>query len=318
MYGLSKRIISNSSTTLTPIITTTSPYLLSITISSVYPSSYLHHLQPPFSIPVRTFAGHSKWAKIARSKGANDAQRSVIFSKLARQITAAVKAGGGDPSSNLRLAAVLHDCKKNHVPRDVVERALKSKSDVIMEQVTFEGTGPGGIAFIIDCLTDNRKRTVPEIRSLLTKSGGELGTTNSQNWQFKTQGTIIIQLLPAPNTTLTPIQLTSWEEKVMDTALTAGALDVSYESEMNDEGKEIPEQGYYATIICNKDDLITIRQTLEKEKYTISSAENTRVPLNTIDIVPDSDIGQAFQTLVEQLDNHEDVTNFIHNGILQE
>lgn len=268
----------------------------------------------PVLIPSRTFAGHSKWAKIARSKGANDASRSVIFSKLARQLTAAVKSGGSDPSSNLRLGAVLHECKKAHVPRDVIERAMKSKSDVIMDQITFEGTGPTGVALIIDCLTDNRKRTVPEIRSLLTKSGGELGTTNSQAWQFKTQGTVIVYLTPTVGTVLTPTLITSFEEKILECALNAGANDVAYESEMNAEGNPVPEQGYNATITCNKDDLTTVKQTLEKEQFNVTSAESTRLPISTIDIAPDSEQGLALQTLLEQLENHEDVTDFIHNA----
>ena len=142
-------------------------------------------------------SGHSKWSTIKRKKGAADAKRGVLFSKLIREITVAAKAGGEDIESNPRLRAAVNKARTNNMPADNIERAIKKgagKLDgVSYEEVRYEGYGPGGVAIMIDCLTDNKNRTTPEVKTTLNKNGGNLGETGSVNYLFDRKGLIIIE-----------------------------------------------------------------------------------------------------------------------------
>src|SRR5579862_3467277 len=163
-------------------------------------------------------AGHSHWAKIKRAKGANDAKRGKIWSKIARKIIIAAKAGGGDPNENLSLRYTIDEAKAANMPRDTIEKAIKKGTGELggenYEAATYEGYAPGGVALFIDALTNNRARTAPEIRSILEKAGGSLATSGAVAFQFTKQGIITIK---SDATT---------EDALLELALDAGAEDV--------------------------------------------------------------------------------------------
>ncbi|RUM88407.1 MAG: YebC/PmpR family DNA-binding transcriptional regulator, partial [Thermovibrio sp.] len=163
-------------------------------------------------------AGHSKWANIRHKKAAQDAKRGKIFTKLAREITVAAREGGGDPEKNPRLRAAIEKARKFNMPKENIERAIKRGTGEIAgesyEEVTYEGYGPGGVAIIVKCLTDNRNRTAAEVRHAFSKHGGNLGTSGCVSWMFERKGVISI---PAENYD---------EDTVMMAAIEAGAEDV--------------------------------------------------------------------------------------------
>jgi YebC/PmpR family DNA-binding regulatory protein len=159
-------------------------------------------------------AGHSKWHNIRIRKGKQDALRSKLFTKLAREITVAAKQGGGNPDANPRLRLAIEKARENHMPADNIKRAIQKGTGELegasYEEITYEGYGPGGVAIMVECMTDNRNRTVAELRHLFSKHGGNLGETGSVAWQFKRQGVITI---PAEAIT---------EEELLEIALEAG------------------------------------------------------------------------------------------------
>ena len=162
-------------------------------------------------------SGHSKWATIKRKKGANDAARGRIFTKLIREVTTAARMGGGDPDSNARLRKAIADAKAQQMPNDNIKRAIQRGTGEIdgvnYEEVLYEGTGPGGTLFMVEGMTDNRNRTAPELRRLFEKSGGAMGSTGTAGWAFERFGTIVLDKEKVS------------EDQLMEVALEAGADD---------------------------------------------------------------------------------------------
>lgn len=199
-------------------------------------------------------AGHSKWANIQHRKGRQDAKRGKLFTKLIREITIAAKLGGGDPSANPRLRAAIDNAKSNSMPKDTVERAIKrgagGEEGQNLEEVIYEGYGPNGVAVMVDCMTDNRNRTVAEVRHAFSKCGGNLGTDGSVAYLFSKVGMISY---PAGTD----------EDRLMETALDAGAEDVI----SNDDGS--------IDVITTPEGFIDVKNALISAGYEADSAEIT-------------------------------------------
>src|SRR5438034_3176729 len=170
-----------------------------------------------------SMSGHSKWHSIKHKKGATDAKRGKLFTKFIKEITVAARTGGGDPDSNARLRKAILDAKAGNMPNDTIDRAIRrgtgAEEGVTYDEITYEGYGPGGVALLIEAMTDNRNRTVAEIRHIFAKNGGNLGESGSVGWMFQKKGAIIIDKSAAD------------EEKMMELALEAGAEDVAGDEE---------------------------------------------------------------------------------------
>jgi len=229
-------------------------------------------------------AGHSKWAKVKHFKGAIDAKRGKIFSKLSREITIAAKSAGGDPGMNPRLRLAVDKAYENNMPKDNIERAIKRGSGglegVNYEEIRYEGYGPNGAAVIVDTLTDNRTRTVAEVRHAFTKYGGNMGATGSVAFLFKHCG----QLMYAPGTS---------EDKLMEAALEAGAEDVV----ANDDGS--------LEVITDPYEFARIKGALEKSGFKAELAEVTMKPANDTEMAGED--AQKMQKLIDALEGLDDV-----------
>jgi YebC/PmpR family DNA-binding regulatory protein len=229
-------------------------------------------------------AGHSKWANIQHRKGRQDAKRGKIFTRLIKEITVAARMGGGDPSMNPRLRLAVDKAYENNMPKDNVERAMKRGSGgldgVNYEEIRYEGYGTNGAAVIVDCLTDNRVRTVAEVRHGFSKFGGNLGSEGSVAFLFKHCG----QLLYAPGTN---------EEKLMDAALEAGAEDV------------IAHEDGSLEVITSPHDFAAVKAALEKARFKAELAEVTMKPLNETEMSGE-DMARM-QKLIDALEALDDV-----------
>lgn len=230
-------------------------------------------------------SGHSKWSQIKRSKGATDVKRGVLFSKLSKKISIAVKNGGGigDPALNMQLRGAIEIAKGASLPNDNIERAIKKglgEGGAIIESANYEGYGPFGTAFYIETATDNKNRTVSNIKHILSKNNGHLGGPGSVAWQFQTRGQILIE---RDKTNLTDIELI---------AIDAGAEDVRESA----EGLEI-----YTT----PHDLISIKETVSKAGANIAQAEIIKESTQGVDLTEDQK--QKVETLFAELENDEDV-----------
>ena len=229
-------------------------------------------------------AGHSKWANIQHRKGRQDAKRGKIFTRLIKEITVAAKMGGGDPNSNPRLRLAMDKAYGENMPKDNVERAIKRGTGglegVNYEQIRYEGYGPAGAAVIVDTLTDNRIRTVAEVRHAFTKHGGNMGTEGSVAFLFKHVG----QLLYAPGTN---------EDKLMEAALEAGAEDVV----ANDDGSLEVLTGPY--------EFTAVKAALEKAGFKAELAEVTMKPANEAELAGDDAV--KMQKLLDALEGLDDV-----------
>lgn len=236
-------------------------------------------------------AGHSKWAKVKRFKGAIDAKRGKIFSKLAREITIAAKIGGGDPDMNPRLRMVLLKSKQANLPAENIERAIKKgvggDSSVQYEDLTYEVYGPHGVAMLLDISTDNRNRTAAEIRSILTKNGGSIATAGAVTRLFHRKGQIIISREAAD------------EDQLMELALEAGAEDIRVEP-----------QGY--EIITDPGRFDAVYKEIEKRGITTEAAHVTFLPEHTVKLEENS--ATTVSKLVELLDDHDDVKDVYTNA----
>ncbi len=236
-------------------------------------------------------SGHSKWATIKRKKAATDSKRGKIFTVIIKEITIAARMGGGDPESNPRLRQAIANARSANMPSDNITRAIKKGTGelpgVHYEETTYEGYGPAGVAIFMECLTDNKKRTVADIRHLITKYGGNLGENGSVSWMFDTKGQIMVK-----STGLD-------EEKVFEDALEAGAED--FEAE-----------GDNYIISTDPTDLMSVRDALEKWGYEIESANVDMIPKNLQKV--ESQKADAVLTLLEALEDHDDIkavyTNF--------
>ena len=235
-------------------------------------------------------SGHSKWSTIKHKKAAKDAKRGKIFTKLIREITVAARMGGGDINANPRLRTAVLTARGQSMPNDNIERAIKKGTGelegVTYEEITYEGYGPGGVALMIAVVTDNRVRTVAELRSMLTKHGGSLGETNSVGWMFKKQGLIAVTREGTD------------EDRLMELALENGADDVR-------------EAGDVMEILTTPEAFVAVKEALEGAGITPASAEVTMVPQSTVLLT-----GKPAETMVkllDALDDHDDVQNVSSN-----
>jgi len=240
-------------------------------------------------------AGHSKWAKVKHFKGAIDAKRGKIFSKLSKEITIASKLGGGDPNMNPRLRLAIDKAKAANMPADTVkknvDKATGALEGVNYEEIRYEGYGIGGAAIIVDCMTDNRVRTVAEVRHAFSKYGGNLGTEGSVAFQFKHVG----QFVFAPGAS---------EDKVMEVALEAGAEDVV----TDDDGA--------IEVLCAPPDFEKVKNALEAAGLKPDVAEVTMRAENTIELTGED--AQRMQKLLDVIEDLDDVQDVFHNAELAE
>ncbi len=236
-------------------------------------------------------SGHSKWANIKHKKEKTDRQRASVFTKIGKEITIAVKAGGGDPNSNSKLRDLIAKAKANNVPNDNIERCIKKAmgaDSANYEKVTYEGYGPCGIAVIVEATTDNRNRTAGEVRHFFDKFGGNLGQVGCVGYLFSDKGVIIILREEVKD-----------EDALMETALEAGAADFVSDEEMFEIYTEI-------------DDLYAVKEALEAAGYTIESAEEDKIPSTYVTLEGEDDI-KHMNLLLENLEDNDDVINVYHN-----
>lgn len=243
-------------------------------------------------------SGHSKWANIKNKKEKTDAQRGKIFTKIGREIAIAVKEGGGaDPANNSKLRDVIAKAKAANMPNDNINRSIKKAAGegtaVNYEEVTYEGYGPGNMAVIVSCLTDNRNRIAAEMRHIFDKSGGNLGASGCVSWMFDKRGLMVIER-----------DATMDEDEVMMTALDAGAEDFVAQ----DDAFEI----YTAPA-----DFSSVREALESQGFSFLSAEISMIPQNNVN-VSDAETIEKIERFLERLDDNDDVQEVFHNAILPE
>ncbi len=237
-------------------------------------------------------SGHSKWSSIKHKKGAADAKRGQLFSKLSRAIIVAAKEGGPDPSGNLALQNAIEKARSYSMPKDNIERAIArgSGSDAeaaSFETVVYEGYGPEGVAVLVEALTDNRNRTASEVRHAFTKHGGNLGTTGAVAWQFERRGVVLV---PAGGAD---------EERVLVAAAEGGADDVELD-------------GSSFVVTSAPESLSAVRQALEEGGFTVESVELAMVPKSTV-AVSDESVARRIVKLVEGLEDTEDVQDVYAN-----
>jgi YebC/PmpR family DNA-binding regulatory protein len=240
-------------------------------------------------------SGHSKWATIKRSKGKTDAARGKLFNKFIREITVAARIGGGDIESNPRLRSAIQGARTANMPGKNIESAIQKGTGqlegVNYEEITFEGYGPGGIAVVVECLTDNRNRTVSEVRHALTKHGGNLGQTNSVAWMFKSKGIIRIPKDAMP------------EDALMELALEAGAEDMA-----------LQEDEFEITTAFEAFE--TVRKTLEKANLKPTSAEISKIADNPVTV--EGDNAAKVLRLLDALDELDDTQHVYSNFDMSE
>ncbi len=238
-------------------------------------------------------AGHSKWANIQHRKGRQDAKRGKLFTRVIKEITVAARMGGADPAANPRLRLAMDKGSEANMPKDTVQRAIQRGAGGLeganYEEIRYEGYGIGGAAVIVDCLTDNRIRTVAEVRHAFSKNGGNLGTDGSVAFQFRHCG----QFLFAPGTS---------EEKVMEVAIEAGADDVSSDEEGGIE------------VLCAPTDFGALKEALAKAGLKADVAEVTMKPLNETSLTGDDAV--KMQKLLDALENLDDVQQVYTNAII--
>src|SRR5437762_652724 len=239
-------------------------------------------------------AGHSHWSKIKRAKGANDAKRGKIWSKIARQIIIAAK-NGGDPRDNLNLRYTIDEAKAVNMPKDTIEKAIKKGTGELgaenYEPVTYEAYAPGGIALLIEGLTNNRARTAPEMRMILEKGGASLATSGSVAFQFIKQGIITVR------------SDTVKEDQLIEAALDAGAEDIK-------------NLGEVFEVICAPAQVMKIKEALSAGGVAAEAAEVVNVPNNTVNV--DAEAAQKLLRLVDTLEDNDDVQSVSHNAELPE
>lgn len=235
-------------------------------------------------------SGHSKWSTIKRQKGANDAKRGALFTKVAREIIIAARMGGGDPDANYRLRLAIEKARSVNMPMDNIKRAIERATGggdaEAFEEIIYEGYGPGGIAVLVEAQTDNRNRTAAEVRSMFTKSGGQLAGSGAVAWQFEPRGLISI-----PRAGIDP-------DEIALLAIDAGADDIDTETD--------PLEVY-----TSPGDLETVRKALEAAGVRVESGEIAMVAKNTVEL----DTGKARQALrlVEMLEDLDDVQRVTAN-----
>ena len=236
-------------------------------------------------------SGHSKWNNIKHKKEKTDAQRAKIFTKIGKEIAIAIREGGADPAANGKLRDLIAKAKSNNVPNDTIERIIKKASgddSANYEEIVYEGYGPSGVAVIVETSTDNRNRTGGDIRHFFDKYGGNLGQNGCVSFLFTDKGVIIIEKEDGPD-----------EDKLMEDALEAGAEDFAADGDVF-EITTLPE------------DLTAVREALEGKGYTITSAEQDKIPSTYVTLENEDDI-KNMNLLLEHLEDNDDVLEVYHN-----
>lgn len=243
-------------------------------------------------------SGHSKWANIKHKKGRMDAIRGKITTKISREITIAVKIGGADPTGNMRLKLALQKAKENNIPKDNIQRAIQKGQGSLdggnYEEITYEGYGPGGVAVLIEILTDNRNRTAADIRHLFSKNSGNLGESGCVNWMFDKKGLFLIDKSSAKLD----------EEELMLLAIEAGAEDFKSDDDEQYEITTAPE------------DWEQVREALENSNIPLSTAQITMIPQTTVELTGDDAVKML--KLMEALEDHDDVQEVYANFDMDE
>jgi YebC/PmpR family DNA-binding regulatory protein len=238
-------------------------------------------------------SGHSKWANIKRQKAVVDAKKGAVYARMSREIMVAARFGGGDPNANFRLRQAIDRAKAEGVPNDNIQRAIEKGAGGAgadnMEELTYEGYGPGGVAVIVRCATDNRNRTAGDIRSYFSKYGGNLGETGCVGWNFKERGEISIEKTAALD-----------EDHLLSVAVDAGADD------LDTSGDET------ALVICHSTKIEPVKDALVKAGYKVTSAEPSMAPNSTVE-VSEADVAKQLLKLLDTLENHDDVQQVYAN-----
>ncbi|MBI5441184.1 MAG: YebC/PmpR family DNA-binding transcriptional regulator [Deltaproteobacteria bacterium] len=239
-------------------------------------------------------SGHNKWSTIKHKKGKADAKRGKIFSKLVKEITVSARMGGGDPEGNARLRTAIEKARAESMPKDNIDRAIKKGTGegggAQYEQVTYEGYGPGGVAVLVDCLTDNRNRVVAEIRHAFSKNKGNLGENGCVGWLFESKGYIAVSK-------------TVDEDKIMEVALDAGAEDV----------RDAEDQWEITT---EPAELHAVRSALESGGIKVDSSDVTMIPKNSVKL--EGKEAEQMLRLMEMLEDNDDVQNVYANFDISE
>ena len=237
-------------------------------------------------------SGHSKWDNIKHKKGKSDAKKGKIFTKLGREIMVAVKEGGPDPAMNAKLRDVIAKAKAANLPNDNIQRSIDKAAGNIdgvnYEEMVYEGYGPGGVAFIVDAMTENKNRTAADVRHLFDKYEGNMGATGCVGWMFDRKGVIVVEKDKAPD-----------EEELMMIAIDAGAEDFLAE-----------EEGY--EIITDPNDFSVVREALEAENIELLSAEIQKVPQNYVKV--EGELVAKTWKLIDMLEDNDDVQTVHHNA----
>lgn len=236
-------------------------------------------------------SGHSKWSTIKHKKGAADKKRAKVFTKLIKEITVAARMGGGDPGANPRLRRAIDSAKAQNMPKDNVDRAIKKGSGdmdgVNYEELMYEGYGPGGVAVMVECLTDNKNRTIADVRYIFNKAGGNVGTDGCVAWMFDKKGVITIS---KENTD---------EDTLMEVALDAGAEDIK------DEGDSFD-------VLTAPDDFDAVKDAIDGAQIPCEVAEISMVPQNTTAVSGKE--AEQMVRFMEALDDNDDIQNFYTNA----
>jgi YebC/PmpR family DNA-binding regulatory protein len=240
-------------------------------------------------------SGHSKWHSIKHKKGATDAKRGKLFTKFIKEITVAARTGGGDPDANARLRKAILDAKAGNMPNDTIDRAVRrgtgAEEGVTYDEITYEGYGPGGVAMLIEAMTDNRNRTVAEIRHIFSKNGGNLGESGSVGWLFEKKGYIVVDKAAKP------------EEELFDIAIEAGADDVR-DDEDNVE------------IITTPENFEGVQSAIKSAGIEPQLAEVSMVPQTYVKLEGGS--AQTMLRLMEAMEDHDDVQKVYANFDIDE
>jgi YebC/PmpR family DNA-binding regulatory protein len=235
-------------------------------------------------------SGHSHWARIKHDKASNDSKRGRVWSKLARRIIVAAKAGGGNPDENLSLRYAIDEAKGANMPGDTIKKAILKGTGALgvseYEAVQYEGYGPGGVAFIVEGLTDNRNRTAPEMRRIFEKVGGQLGAANCVAWMFEKKGTFVVAREAAD------------EDALMEIALEAGADDVRTEGDIY-------------VIVCQPTSFSALKQALADKNVPTVTAEIAMIAKTTVPVAGDK--AKQVLRLMEMFEDHDDVQNVYAN-----
>ncbi len=239
-------------------------------------------------------AGHSKWANIKHKKERTDSKRGKIFTKIGREIAVAVKEGGSDPANNSKLRDVIAKAKSNNLPNDNIERSIKKAAgelgSINYESIVYEGYGEGGVAVIVEALTDNRNRTASDVRHSFDKFGGSLGASGCVAWMFEKKGVLAIEKTDGID-----------EDEVMMAALDEGALDVQ-------------ESDGVLEITTDTANFSCVHEGLEKKGYEFLFAEIQMVPENTVELPEDKQ--ENVNKMLDMLEDNDDVQNVYHNAVL--